>query len=188
MKDKNIFSLVELLFVIAVIAILIALLLPAVSKAYLISKRATCASNQKQFVYALYLYADDYGELLPATASIIKDCYKSYKLTPQIFICPGDSINKNNDIDNGFLNRDNSVSASYMFANHGRAPEDDFSMKTLSQSSIAIQWDLYGGSYDDVNCDKRNHGILGGNVTFLDGHCQWMKQLRWFTSNRPCDQ
>ncbi len=188
MKDKNIFSLVELLLVIAVIAILMAILLPAVSKAYSISKRANCANNQKQFVYALYLYADDYGELLPATASVIKNCYKSYKLTPQIFICPGDNINKNHDIDNGFLNRDNSVSASYMFANHGRASEDDFSMKTLGHSSIAIQWDLYGGSYDDDNRDKRNHGTRGGNVTFLDGHCQWLKQPLWSTSNRPCNQ
>lgn len=80
MKDKNIFSLVELLLVIAVIAILIAILLPAVSKAYSISKRANCANNQKQFIYALYLYADDYNELLPATASVIKNCYKNYRL------------------------------------------------------------------------------------------------------------
>lgn len=75
-----------------------------------------------------------------------------------------------------------------MFANHGRAPEDDFSVKTPKHSSVAIQWDLYGGSYDDDNRDKRNHGIQGGNVTFLDGHCQWLKQPLWFSDNRPYDQ
>jgi len=60
--------------------------------------------------------------------------------------------------------------------------------KTPDLSLIAIQWDLYGGSYDDDNCAKRNHGSQGGNVTFLDGYCQWLKQSLWSTNNRPCNQ
>ena len=176
------------MLVIAVIAILMAILLSALSGAYKMSKRVNCASNQKQFVYALYLYADDYNELLPKSAGTIVNCHKNYKLTPQIFICPGENINTNKYIDNGFLNRDNSISASYMFANHYRESKNDFSMKTPDLALIAIQWDLYGGSYDDINSNKRNHGRQGGNVTFMDGHCKWLKQPLWSTNNRPCNQ
>jgi prepilin-type N-terminal cleavage/methylation domain-containing protein/prepilin-type processing-associated H-X9-DG protein len=59
------FSLIELLVVIAVISILVAMLMPSLSRSKERARRAQCQSNLKQVGIALFLYADDYKQLLP---------------------------------------------------------------------------------------------------------------------------
>ncbi len=64
------FTLVELLVVISIIALLISLLLPALSQARLQAKAVTCLSNQRQCGLGLSAYASDAREQIMLEAAI----------------------------------------------------------------------------------------------------------------------
>ena len=64
-RRKKGFTLIELLVVVAIIALLIAILLPAISRARELAKRAVCAANLRGIGQSMNIYANDEREWFP---------------------------------------------------------------------------------------------------------------------------
>ena len=101
------FTLIELLVVVAIIAILAAMLLPALHRARDAGKRADCLSNERQIVTALLMFADDHDGRAPCaffnnldeafgpdTPAQWKAVLRPYLKTPQVFLCLNDPDRK----------------------------------------------------------------------------------------------
>jgi len=72
MKDRA-FTLVELLVVIGIIAVLISILMPALSKARTAAIQTQCLSRHRQLMYALLQYTQDNAGWAPPAATQVTD-------------------------------------------------------------------------------------------------------------------
>lgn len=126
------FTLIELLVVIAIIAILAAMLLPALASAKEKSKRIACLSNLKQVGLSLLLYTDNEGNRMPtalnygATAGNPQTAANTVAFTDswggvpkslnlsnhRVFWCPSDNFNK---LTNSVLRESDHTSYRYRF-------------------------------------------------------------------------
>jgi prepilin-type N-terminal cleavage/methylation domain-containing protein/prepilin-type processing-associated H-X9-DG protein len=187
---RRAFTLIELLVVIAIIAILAALLLPALSRSMDSGKSARCRSNLHQVGFAYHFYNDDHNNHLPTSSMLgrsyyrrLKDNYglpgyfKPYIPTNSVWLCPaGNPMLRTNDVNYFWTLSADVVSAS--------GSQVAFNRMALT----AVMWDNYcfqkpsdlnqpepttGPAFATMDSWYYPHsGRKLVNTLYLDGHVQ----------------
>ena len=184
-RRRPAFTLVELLIVIAIIAILAAILFPVFARARESARRASCQSNLKQIALGATMYIQDYDDHFPlgltknseTSYSSSFDLLQPYLKSSQIGICPSDS-----NMPDVLLLLPNLSPTSYTsnvkvttkpFLGEPSPP----SMGNIaSPVRLPLIWDAINISTEvlpDVKVMRRHFD--GANCMFADGHVKWIK-------------
>jgi prepilin-type N-terminal cleavage/methylation domain-containing protein len=191
-RGHRAFTLVELLVVIGIIALLIAILLPALSRAREQAHRTACLSNLRSLGQAMYLYAHTCRDRLPNASSVagndvlggraLVELAEKYT-QPAVFHCPSDSDPVPTQIISAdYIPAENSARISYEFFPiwwDGR----DGPILTRMRGQAPLAWDFDGGEANPS--PYQNHGLAGGNILISDGHAEWRNRKDWVSGNWP---
>jgi prepilin-type N-terminal cleavage/methylation domain-containing protein/prepilin-type processing-associated H-X9-DG protein len=188
------FTLIELLVVIAIIAILAAILFPVFARAREKARQTSCLSNVKQLSLGMWMYAQDYDELLPHYAD--HGCYPAtpgptrwmwdalitpYTKNAQISRCPSlpataQSIGPNYyHIINCALSGTTPIGG--VSLGQIQVPAQAMMLSDTDAALIYCRVCYPTGSragepYGRVPMDRHNEG---NNIGYADGHAKWLK-------------